>query len=70
MSYNRIIERVFLDRFRPGDVKVDFVRDDLVDTATQLGMSVPKNLGDVLYTYRYRRNLPKAILETAPEGRE
>ena len=70
MSYDKIIERVFLDRFRPDDVKVDFVRDDLVDAAERLGVSVPKNLGDVLYTFRYRRDLPKSVMETAPEGQE
>lgn len=70
MSYNSIIERVFLDRFRPGDIEVQFVRDDLVDVATDLGVPLPKNLGDVLYTFRYRRPLPKAILDTAPPGKE
>ena len=70
MSYNRIIERVFLDRYRPGDIEVEFVRDDLVDVATDLGVPLPKNLGDVLYTFRYRRPRPKAIVETAPSGKE
>ena len=70
MSYNRIIERVFLDRFRPGDIEVEFVREDLVHVATDLGVPVPRNLGDVLYTFRYRRPLPKAILDTAPPGKE
>ena len=70
MSYKRIIERVFLDRYRLGDIKVEFVREDLVDAATDLGVPVPRNLGDVLYTFRYRRPLPKTILETAPAGQE
>ena len=70
MSYNSIIERVFLDRHRPGDIEVEFVREDLVEAATNLGVPVPRNLGDVLYTFRYRRPLPKAILETAPTGHE
>lgn len=70
MSYNSIIERVFLDRYRPGDIEVQFVREDLVDAATDLGVPVPRNLGDVLYTFRYRRPLPQAILETAPTGQE
>ena len=39
MSYEKIIERVFLDRYSPGDVKVDFVRDDLVDASEKLGVS-------------------------------
>lgn len=70
MSYDAIIERVFLDRYHSGDVEVEFVRDDLIDAAKNLGVSVPKNLGDIIYTFRYRRSLPKAILETAPVDRE
>ena len=70
MSYNDIIERVFLDRYRPGDIEVEFVREDLVDAATDLGTPIPRNLGDVLYTFRYRRPLPDSILATAPPGRE
>ena len=70
MSYNSIIERVFLARYRPGDTLVEFIREDLVDAATALGVPVPRNLGDVLYTFRYRRPLPKAILETAPNEKE
>ena len=70
MSYNSIIERVFLDRYRPGDIEVEFVREDLADAATALGVRHPKNFGDILYAFRYRRPLPKAILETAPTGQE
>ena len=70
MSYSDIIERVFLDRYRPGDTEVKFVRQDLVDTARDLGVSVPKNLGDVPYAFRYRRPLPSAILKAAPAGQE
>lgn len=70
MSYNKIIERVFLDRYRPGDIEVEFVREDLADAATALGVPRPKNFGDLLYTFRYRRPLPEAILDTAPAGQE
>ena len=70
MSYNAIIERVFLDRYRAGDVEVGFVREDLIDAAAALGVPVPRNLGDVLYTFRYRRPLPKPVVETAPEDKE
>lgn len=31
---------------------------------------LPKNLGDVLYSFRYRTSLPKTILEKAPDGFE
>ena len=62
MNYDAIIERVFLDRYHSGDVEVEFVRDDLIDAAKVLGVSVPRNLGDIIYTFRYRRSLPEAIL--------
>jgi len=32
-------------------------------------MRVPKNLGDVIYSYRYRAELPKSIQETAGKGK-
>ena len=70
MSYNAIIEKTFLDRYGPGDDEVAFVREDLIASATDLGVSVPRNLGDVLYTFRYRRPLPKAVRDTAPKGKE
>ena len=68
--YHRIIERVFLDRYQPGDVQVDFLREDLVEAAEALGVAVPKNLGDVLYTFRSRKAFPDSVSGTAPEGKE
>ncbi|MCY3820779.1 MAG: endonuclease [Gammaproteobacteria bacterium] len=68
--YQRIIERVFLDRYHPGDVEVPFVRQDLIDVAQHLGVTVPRNLGDILYAFRYRTELPESITSTAPAGME
>ena len=45
MSYNSIIERVFLARYRPGDTLVEFIREDLVDAATALGVPFPATSG-------------------------
>ena len=72
MSYNAIIEKVFLDRYSAEDEEVAFVRDDLIAAATHLAVPVPRNLGDVLYTFRYRRPLPKpsgTLLPRARSGR-
>jgi hypothetical protein len=33
-------------------------------------MKLPKNLGDVIYSFRYRSDLPASILEKAPENSE
>ena len=68
--YQRIIERVFLDRYKPGDLEVSFLRQDLVHAAQRLGLPVPRNLGDILYAFRYRTDLPESVAGTAPAGME
>ncbi len=68
--YAQIIERIFFDRYQPGMTEVDFEREDLEQVATALNIKLPKNLGDLIYTFRYRGNLPQAILNTAPRKRE
>ena len=47
---------------------MDFARDDIVTFAAQLGIELPRNLGDVVYSFRYRTQLPLRILEEAPAG--
>jgi hypothetical protein len=68
--YRTLIEKVFFDRFRKGDSRVEFERDQLIATARRLGIAVPKNLGDVIYSIRYRMKLPEAVLKTQPSGME
>ncbi len=48
----------------------EFARDELFMAAAELGLDAPKNVGDVLYAYRYRRTLPQRILDAAPPGKE
>jgi hypothetical protein len=68
--YQALIERIFVDRYRDGATEIEFARTDLEDTAKQLGIGLPKNLGDVIYSFRYRYQLPETILNTQPDGRE
>lgn len=68
--YAAIIEKVFFSKYSPGEVEVPFERDDLVKAARNLKVKVPKNLGDVLYSVRYRTSMPKRIVDTQPEGQE
>lgn len=35
-----------------------------------MGIALPKNLGDIIYSFRYRIDLPESIVEKAPEGFE
>jgi hypothetical protein len=66
--YERLIERVFLDNYKKGAKVVEFAREEIEKAAQELGIGVPKNLGDTIYSFRYRRPLPKAIIATAPKG--
>ncbi len=66
----QIIEAIFLERYGPDSQEVSFTRDDLIAAAEALGAPRPKNLGDIVYSRRYRMSLPEAIQREAPPGRE
>ena len=68
--YTQIIERIFEQRYVEGAQEVAFERDDIVHAASELEIRLPKNVGDILYTFRYRTSLPAAIRARAPEGQE
>jgi len=68
-AYCRIISAIFDRNFNVGMTSFDFDREDIGNIADDLGIPKPKNLGDVVYTFRYRKALPKTILDTQPEGR-
>jgi len=65
--YEAIIERIFEARFSPGKREVEFERDDIVRVAEELGIDLPKNLGDLIYSFRYRAALPQSIQDEAGE---
>lgn len=67
-AYAQIIEAIFLSKYRSGITIIPFERQDIVDAATILGIGLPKNLGDVVYSPKYRTPLPQSIQDTAPEG--
>lgn len=66
----RIIAKIFAEHYRPGRREVAFTREDLVIAAEEMGEPRPKNLGDIVYSLRYRVPLPESIQEKAPPGRE
>lgn len=68
--YQALIESIFLQHYRKGLKVVAFTREELVSMATQLKIPLPSNLGDVLYSFRYRNPLPQTILATQPPGQE
>lgn len=68
-TYNGIIEKVFFDNYKSGADEVTFAREELVKAAEALGVNRPKNLGDVISSYRFRKELPQKIKEKAPKGK-
>ena len=68
--YEQIIEWVFDQNYQPDRACVDFNREELVRASEALGMERIKNLGDIPYSFRFRRELPDRIQHAAPEGAE
>lgn len=68
--YAKILEAIFTKRFKKGVTEIEFERAEFSQVAESLGIVLPKNLGDVLYSFRYRTALPKSITSKAPKGYE
>ena len=68
--YTRLIEHIFAQHYKEGDEVVPFNRDEIPQAAADLEVKLPKNLGDVIYSFRHRVGLPESIRDKAPEGRE
>ena len=66
--YLQMIDHIFFEHYHDGDIEVTFEREDLVRAATALHITLPKNIGDVIYSVRYRQSLPDAVQATAPKG--
>ena len=67
--YASIIEKIFESKFKPGVTEVDFERQDIVRFGKKLRIDLPKNLGDLIYSFRYRAAFPESIQTKAPKGK-
>ena len=67
--YTKLLERIFHGKHDVGKTRIEFARDEIAEAAAALNLPLPKNLGDVIYTFRYRAPLPESILASAPTGR-
>lgn len=68
--YAAIIKTLFERHYRKGLKSFEFTRDEFEKIATELGIVLPKNVGDLIYSFRFRSVLPNEILATAAEGME
>lgn len=69
-KYDHVIEKVFLKNYTDGAIKVSFNREELAQACNDLQVSRIKNLGDIPYAYRFRRELPNTIKAKCPSNSE
>lgn len=67
--YRRILEKIFTSHYRPGATEVSFKRTEIEAAAKKLRIALPKNLGDLIYSFRYRASLPDFVQRRAPRGK-
>lgn len=68
--YAQLIETIFAERYRSGMERIEFERIDIENAADRLGIALPKNIGDVIYSVRYRTSMPEYIAARQPAGME
>lgn len=68
--YAEIVAEIFRKRYRHGDTRIPFGRDEFATVANEKAIELPKNLGDAIYSFKYRVPLPASIVDTAPTGYE
>ena len=66
--YSAIIEKLFFSKYKKNMREVPFEREELETFATKLKVKLPKNLGDLVYSFRYRTLLPVSITSLADDN--
>ncbi len=61
---------MFFDHWKKGATEFAFEREALETTASALSVKLPKNIGDLIYSFRHRVELPAKVLATQPLGKE
>ncbi|MEX2261797.1 MAG: hypothetical protein WD696_07585 [Bryobacteraceae bacterium] len=68
--YSAIIGTIFHRHYSDGSTQFEFTRGELEEVAKELGIVLPKNVGDNIYSFRFRTALPPEIVRTAGAGKE
>lgn len=72
--YQALIERIFFGKnfgnYKKGITRIEFDRDAFERAADELKVARPKNIGDIVYSMRYRAPMPESVIQTQPEGME
>jgi len=61
-DYDKIIEKLFFNKFNNSKkmTELEFSKDEIVSIGKKLRLNI-RNVPDIVYTYRSRRDLPKSI---------
>jgi hypothetical protein len=68
--YDAVVSELFRRHYAPKAKSFDFDRSELLEINQTLKLPSIKNPGDILYTYRFRREFPDSIKGTATSGLE
>ena len=68
--YGDLILRIFNNHYKKGVDAFAFGREEIETAAADLKSRLPKNLGDVIYSFRYRKLFPKEIVDTEIDGKQ
>ena len=68
--YQSIIELIFNKHHQHGLLSFEFDRNEFEQAALAMQIALPKNIGDVVYSVRYRTELPQSIRDVASPGKE
>lgn len=69
-AYNRIILKIFKEKWSPGVTEFPFTREDILDARNAVAPELVRlNAGDVKYSFTYRNQLPDEILKTEAPGK-
>lgn len=69
-NYKQLMAELFARNYKVGSTLVPFTRDQILEVADSLRMDPPDNLGDLVYSFRYRTKMPESITSLAPKGKE
>ena len=68
--YEALIVRIFNNHYKKGVDAFEFDRTEIETVAAELKLRLPKNLGDLIYSFRYRKTFPQEIVATETGRRQ
>lgn len=68
--YQAILVQIFFNHYSKGAKDFEFERKEIEVVADQLEIKLPKNIGDAVYSQRYRAEWPEEIKGTIPKGHD